>query len=242
MTEQATQTNEQEGQLLDGQGNAISVEDAIKAKEGQEKVPEKESERPQWLPEKFKAPEDLVKSYSELEKTLKERGKVAPEQYVIDDAEELKGAIDPESEEFKGFAKLAKDANMNNAQFNSVLKYAKEIGFLDSGPVYEEEMKALGSEGKEIIDRLDRFASNRLTESERTILENLVITSDSAKLLDKIVRMSDRSLPVKPGEDQTSTKRELETQLQGILQNPNIRTDFTLKQQAEELAKRIASM
>ena len=29
-----------------------------------------QSERPEWLPEKFSSPEDLAKSYSELEKKL----------------------------------------------------------------------------------------------------------------------------------------------------------------------------
>ncbi|BCV06873.1 MAG: hypothetical protein CM15mV145_200 [uncultured marine virus] len=32
-----------------------------------------ETERPTWLPEKFKTAEDLAKSYTELEKTLAEK-------------------------------------------------------------------------------------------------------------------------------------------------------------------------
>ena len=38
----------------------------------QEEAPQdnQPSERPEWLPEKFKTPEDLAKSYSELEKKL----------------------------------------------------------------------------------------------------------------------------------------------------------------------------
>ena len=34
----------------------------------QEEAQDNQSERPEWLPEKFKTPEDLAKSYSELEK------------------------------------------------------------------------------------------------------------------------------------------------------------------------------
>lgn len=237
-----TETQATEGELVDGQGNAVTVEQVIEAKENQGKEPEKVAERPEWLPEKFKAPEELAKSYSELEKTLKEKGKVAPDEYVIDDGEEFKDAVDLEGEEFKGFVDIAKQANLNNSQFNAVLKYAKEAGYLDPGPVYEKEMESLGQEGPEIIDRLSRFAATRLNEQEKSVLENLVLTADAAKVIDKIVRMSDRSIPLKPGESTVSSKRDLETELQNVLQNPNIRTDFSLKQKAEELAKRIAEM
>ena len=50
-----------------------SLEDQLAALEGNEQVAEEqppEPERPGWLPEKFKTPEDLAKSYSELERKL----------------------------------------------------------------------------------------------------------------------------------------------------------------------------
>lgn len=41
-----------------------------------------ESERPSWLPEKFKTPEDLVASYNELGKKIREKYE-APEKYEV---------------------------------------------------------------------------------------------------------------------------------------------------------------
>ena len=35
-----------------------------------EELPQEQSDRPEWLPEKFKSPEDMSKAYAELEKKL----------------------------------------------------------------------------------------------------------------------------------------------------------------------------
>ena len=46
-------------------------------------LPEEQSDRPEWLPEKFKDPADMAKAYSELEKKLgqpKEEATEEPEQ------------------------------------------------------------------------------------------------------------------------------------------------------------------
>ena len=48
-----------------------------------EELPQEQSDRPEWLPEKFKSPEDMSKAYSELEKKLgqsPEEGTEEPEQ------------------------------------------------------------------------------------------------------------------------------------------------------------------
>ncbi len=67
-TEQAT-TNTQPDNLLD---TAPTTETTTDAETGEE--------RPQWLPEKFKSPEDFAKSYSELEKKIGSVEK-APDEY-----------------------------------------------------------------------------------------------------------------------------------------------------------------
>ena len=38
------------------------------SEEAVEAVPEEQTDRPEWLPEKFKSAEDMAKAYSELEK------------------------------------------------------------------------------------------------------------------------------------------------------------------------------
>lgn len=216
--------------------------EGVVVKEGQvvdpvaEPVQEVAVERPEWLPEKFKAPEELVKSYSELEKVLKDKGKVAPDEYQIE--EEV--AIDRESDVFKAFVDFSKSSNMNNAQFNSVLKFAQENGFLDV-PDYETEKAALGAEADTIINSLSSFAETKLTPAEKEIMENMTTTAEQTKLLYKMLRMSDRSIPAKPGESALEGKADMEKKLQSILSNPNIRNDRNLQAEAVELSNKIAA-
>jgi len=45
-----------------------AMEQAIKEQQDPQSAPVDQQERPQWLPEKFKSPEDLARAYSELER------------------------------------------------------------------------------------------------------------------------------------------------------------------------------
>lgn len=67
---EAEVTVDEQGNRFDKDGNALPPEEETAA------------ERPEWLPEKFKSPEDLAKSYTELEKKLGERNEV-PETYEL---------------------------------------------------------------------------------------------------------------------------------------------------------------
>lgn len=234
LVDTSQETQEQEGVVLKD-GVAIDPNNPP-SKDGQEVEVE---DRPEWLPERFKSPEELAKSYSELEKVLKEKGKIAPDEYTIDDAEKV--SVDLESEVFKGFQEVAKKAGFNNAQFNEVLKFAQESGFLDV-PDYEKEKAALGAEADTIIGSLTNFAQSRLNEKERQVLEGMALTADQTKLLYKLVRMNDKSVPARPGENAIEGKAEVEKKLQILLNDPGIRNDMVKKQEAERLATVLASM
>lgn len=69
-----------EGLSLEGAitktATGISIDDtkvAAEAKAAQEKKADAEAKRPEWLPEKFKTPEDLLKAYQEAEKKISEK-------------------------------------------------------------------------------------------------------------------------------------------------------------------------
>ena len=99
-------------------------------------------EKPEWLPEKFKSPEDLAKAYLELEKKI---GKKAdePAKAPADAAKE------PETPEA---AKAAKEV-IGVQAFD---EYSKE--FLDSGSLSEESYQNLEAKGfgKDIVDAFIR--------------------------------------------------------------------------------------
>jgi hypothetical protein len=56
-------------------------------------------DRPEWLPEKFKSPEDLAKAYGELEKKFSSRTKEAPVEATTEDNVSAEGTDDSEETE-----------------------------------------------------------------------------------------------------------------------------------------------
>jgi len=92
-----------------------------------EKPPEDETEtetaeRPDWLPEKFKTPEDLVKAYNEMGAKIREKNE-PPEAYELKvttgDEEKNIDLTEAEVEVFK-------DANLTNDQAQKITQYFHE--------------------------------------------------------------------------------------------------------------------
>lgn len=68
------------------------------------------SERPEWLPEKFKTPEDLAKSYSELEKKLSSPTEEQPQQEQAPTEEIQQVEFNKYAEEFSQKGELSPDS------------------------------------------------------------------------------------------------------------------------------------
>jgi hypothetical protein len=228
MTEQANETTEtvvNEGVLVDSEGKEVSVEEAAEAKK----------DEPELLLGKFKTADDLAKSYQELEKTLKEKGKLAPDEYEL--AEDI--GLSQDDETYKAFQDVAKSTNMTNDQLNAVLKFAADNDLL-SAPDYESEMQALGADKDKIIGNLTNFAKNKLSQDEQAVFEGLVFTADQAKLLNKIIMGTNpTNIPAKASVDVQNIEN-LQKELNALLSNPAIRNDNDMKQRATELAEAIA--
>ena len=113
------QVNEDQ-KLVNNNGEEVTLEQAIEATE----APKEEIKYPEWLPEKFKTgagwEEKLGQSYTELEKVLKEKGKVAPDAYEVDEA--LKSKVD--TEVLEEFNKEMKGATLTQDQYKAVLAFA----------------------------------------------------------------------------------------------------------------------
>lgn len=86
-----------------------------------EELPQEQSDRPEWLPEKFKSPEDMSKAYSELEKKLgqpTEEGTEEPEQ-VEEKAEDKEEQTEENtSEAYQAVAEASKEFFENDGQLS----------------------------------------------------------------------------------------------------------------------------
>ena len=86
-----------------------------------EELPQEQSDRPEWLPEKFKSPEDMSKAYSELEKKMgagAEEGTEESEQVEekVEDQEEQ--SEENTSEAYQAVAEASKEFFENDGQLS----------------------------------------------------------------------------------------------------------------------------
>lgn len=80
------------------------------------------SERPEWLPEKFKSPEQLAESYQELERKLTEVSESSkpPENYQLELPEAFGEGLSEEDQQF------FKDAGLTNDQAQKMVDFLAE--------------------------------------------------------------------------------------------------------------------
>ena len=101
---------------------------------------EQEVDRPEWLPEKFKSPEDMAQAYSELEKKM---GQGTTEEQAAETTEDNEGDVqDDESDDNE------------NADYNAVVVDASKEFFENDGQLSEETYEKLAEAGlpKELVD------------------------------------------------------------------------------------------
>ena len=104
-----------------------------------EELPQEQSDRPEWLPEKFKSPEDMSKAYSELEKKLGQ-----PTEEASEEPEQVEEKAENEEEQ----------TEENTSEASQVLEKASEEFWSNNGEMSEETYNALEKAGypKHIVD------------------------------------------------------------------------------------------
>ena len=101
---------------------------------------EQQVERPDWLPEKFKSPEDMANAYSELEKKM---GQGTNEEQPAETTEDNEGDVQDD-----------KPDDNENADYNAAVVDASKEFFENDGQLSEETYEKLAKAGlpKELVD------------------------------------------------------------------------------------------
>ena len=109
-------------------------------------TPEVKTDRPEWLPEKFKQPEDMAKAYGELEKKFtKERQESATPDDAVVEPSEAKEAVDATGLDFD----------------------ALSSSYATNGGLSEEEYESLGAKG------IDRSVVDQYIAGQKSIAETV---------------------------------------------------------------------
>lgn len=147
-----------------------------------------QSERPEWLPEKFNSPEDLAKSYAELEKKMSAPKDDAPEDPPTEQVEPEQSTGEPQfdkfAEEFASSGELSDDSFDELAKMGypreMVETYIKGMQSAQTADANAVMDVAGGTEGyKELTD----WALNNMPENELQLYNQMVETgTDNAKM------------------------------------------------------------
>ena len=239
MTEQAQEVTPNEDGLIGNEEEGVVV-GAPKKDEAEDTADTKAPERPEWLPEKFGKPDEMAKAYIELEAKLREKGKLAPEEYSM--AAELAETIDTDADAFKEFQGIAKEAGLTNDAFNKMVDFAKAAGLILPKDAFTHEMEELGSDAEKIIGNIKAFSSQNLTEAEQHTLGTMAFTADQVRVMDKLIRMTGaKPIPSNAGSSVGEDVSSLKSKLAKLNSNPDIKYNRELQKEAISLAEAIAN-
>ena len=162
-----------------------------------EELQEVQSDRPEWLPEKFKSAEDMAQAYSELEKKLgqpKEEASEEPEQSEAEVEDKEEQAEENVSEAYQTIAEASKEFFENDGQlseetYNALEKAGLPRDLVDSYAAGQQAL--LQSEEAQIkgvangqYDAMAEWANENLPQEEIDAFDEAVIggTVQQAKL------------------------------------------------------------
>jgi hypothetical protein len=155
-------------------------------------------ERPEWLPEKFKTPEDMAKSYAELEKKMsggkdteqainKAEGDTATEIPTNEDAKEVaeNAGLDFDSMQ----TEYGANGQLSDETYEAINKSGIPRDVVDSYIAGQEALAtSLRTEmfssvgGEENYGTMMSWASNNLEKAEVSAYNNVMGTSDPAQI------------------------------------------------------------
>ena len=207
----------------------------------QEEAQDNQSERPEWLPEKFKTPEDLAKSYSELEKKLSSPTEETQEDQAP--AEEI-----PQVEFNKFAEEFSEKGELSTDSFSELEKmgYPKEmvetyIKGMQASEAADSDAVMQVAGGAEGYQELTDWARDNMEARELELYNQMVGTgTDNAKMAVEWL-MSKREVAggIEPnllsGRATGAPKQEYRSTAEVVrdMQDPRYKTDSAFRQDVE---------
>ena len=153
-----------------------------------------ETERPAWLPEKFKTAEDLAKSYTELEKTLAEKSAKVPTEYDFSYAKEF-GLADMDNELKAEVTQAFQHAKLTEQQAKEVMAiYSDQVSKLtdqiQNAPrtnLQDEQSVLQKNWGDDYAKNINAVKQYAETLPKRMLEHPLVDTAEGIEFLQKLM-------------------------------------------------------
>lgn len=220
---EAEVTVDEQGNRFDKEGNALPPEEETTA------------ERPEWLPEKFKSPEDLAKSYAELEKKLGERNEI-PETYELTYGDQQ---VPLEEDDVAFF----KEVGLSNEQAQKVYAQLMDtvVPELQKARTETEVAKLSGAwnmdtdsvQFKERMSKLSAWAKNNMPEEAVSHLRS------SAEGVQALWSMMQANLQTGAPPAGAGGARKTQAELQDMVKDPRYGVEEGYTQQVEKEFQRV---
>ena len=160
----------------------------------------KEETRPEWLPEKFKTPEDLAKSYGELEKKMTTH---VPKEYDFSVTKDV-GLADMPEDLTKEVSDVFKKANFSQSQVKTALalysdQLAKLQDQMQNAPrtdLTKEETALKQQWGQQYENRLQAVKKYANTLPERVLNTPLVDSAEGIMYLEQLMEQGRNPNPI----------------------------------------------
>lgn len=175
-----------------------------------EQPQETQSERPDWLPEKFERPEELAVSYGELEKAFYSRKEdlrnqivselnqeaassapISPADYEVNiqSPEGMEYNIDENDPMLGWFRDKAHNYGLSQEEFTELMS---EYASVDAvrGPDWNVESEALGEHAEQRLDRVDLWAEKNLSSDAYSAFANIPASANMVQLFEELMELN----------------------------------------------------
>jgi len=208
---------------------------------------EDEPDRPEWLPEKFKSPEDMAKAYSELEKTLGSKDSTSEEKTEAAEAA-VEGAgldMDALSAEYATNGELTPEsmAKLEAVGIRPEMVDAYIAGQeLQSKEILADLLEGIGGE-QETYNEMVAWAADALEESEIDNFNSVMESGNQAAIKLAVNNLASKwsgDTGIEPGQQLNgkgtnagASRYESTADLMKDMQNPEYRDNPAFRQKVE---------
>jgi hypothetical protein len=192
MEENQNQTNQEPAKVENMDVNrTVSTDDLGLLKNVEVEKTAEETNKPEWLPEKFKSPEDLAKSYTELEKKLADVPKT-PEKYDWNFTEKLDLQVNPDENTMREAEDSFTHLGLSQKQVEGVINlykdqldiidqtYAKNNPQIDLEQQNAELKHKWGTEYESKLEAVKKFATKF---APQTLTQPLASTAEGLQIM-----------------------------------------------------------
>lgn len=241
------------------QGEAEAAPEAVEAQTTETVVETQQSnegERPEWLPEKYKSPEDLAKAYKALESKIGAKDEELRKS-IMDELQQeayaerpetagdyqLPEAVDPESavdsELLNWWAEHAFENGYSQDEFQKGIEMYMASGMAE-GPDLEAETAKLGENASDRISAASMFATKFFPKDALPAIERMCESSEGIVALEHIMEaMKDGSFSGNTAPSAGASEADLREMMKDDRYHHPVHRDAAFVRQVEEGFKKL---